>query len=30
MCYNQEGIRKFCGSYEFRVMGKALAAVTKR
>ncbi|MEN6298247.1 MAG: sugar transferase [Rectinema sp.] len=30
MRYNLEGIRKFCGSYELRVMGKTLAAVTKR
>ncbi len=30
MRYNLEGIRKFCGAYELRVMGKTLAAVTKK
>ena len=30
MRYNLEGMRKFCGAYELRVMGKTLAAVTKK
>lgn len=30
MRYNLEGIRKFCGAYELRVMGKTLAVVTKK
>jgi lipopolysaccharide/colanic/teichoic acid biosynthesis glycosyltransferase len=30
MRYNLEGIRKFCGSYELRVIGKTHAAVTKK
>jgi lipopolysaccharide/colanic/teichoic acid biosynthesis glycosyltransferase len=30
MCYNLEGIRKFCGRMSSRVMSKTLVAVTKR